>query len=323
MAQPDMYGLLMGDDLTAEEQARLMASTMRGRQDLGELALLTGDPVLSQFGRAAAQRGAGEQGLLNNALGDRAQRRFQAQQQTERLRSSERLGRAPPFVIVTGEGGQQYFVNPRNPGQTAQPVMGPDGKPITKPQAHRPIPQSEREALTDAADQLRSLGSLQSSFKSDFAGGGPLGGLATAGYQWLGSLGSSKMQQDAAWWTDFNRLVDLPERNKVFGASLSSGEKASWEAAKNIKPGSDPKQVQDQLTKMQDILHRKLGARTEALEAEGFNPDAIRALSGSAAPQQAPLPTPSAPAPAGVRETKPGKDGAMYEKTPQGWRKVK
>jgi hypothetical protein len=78
MAELNLYDLLAGGEPSAREQAALMAQRIRGRSGLGELALLTGDPVLGRFGQALTQRGAGDQELLANALTGRAQREFQA-----------------------------------------------------------------------------------------------------------------------------------------------------------------------------------------------------------------------------------------------------
>jgi hypothetical protein len=156
---------------------------------------------------------------------------------------------------------------------------------------------------------VNALTNLESSFKPEFAGQGPAGGLLTQGYQMLGSAGSPAMQQQAAFWADFSRLIDLPQRNKVFGASLSVSEKASWEGAKNIKPGTDPALVRAKLAEMRGILATKLQNIGASLTEEGYDPEAIAKRTGGL--------TAKPVAPAGRRVK--AKDGQWYVETSAGW----
>lgn len=185
-----------------------------------------------------------------------------------------------PAIVVTGADGSQTFVDPRNPKAPGTPVLGPDGKPVVKPKTQRPLQTGDKKTIDDLAGEINALSSLEGQFRPEFAGGGPLGGLATAAYQKIGSAGSSSMQRDAAFWADFSRLIDLPQRNAIFGASLSVGEKASWEGAKNIRPGTAPELVKAKLAEMRQILGRKLQNVGASLEAEGYDRDAIRERSG-------------------------------------------
>jgi hypothetical protein len=217
------------------------------------------------------------------------------------------LVRPPQFQVVVGEGGAQFWADPRNPQAPVRPVMGPDGQPVVKPRATRPIPPSEKNTLQEMTGEARALGALGQRFQPEFAGGGPLGGVATGVYQALGSMGTKGMQEDAAFWSDFQRLVDLPQRNAIFGASLTANEKSSWERAKNVSPKSDPDLVKKTLAEMQAISQRKVSEHGDALLAENFNPDAVRSLTGGLAGGQ---PTQGAGT-VRVRRKSDGKTGAM------------
>jgi hypothetical protein len=149
----DIYSLLMSDEATAAERAQAMSAALRRQRAAGNLALLTGDKVLGNFGQAQLQGAGTQEGLLAQAGQQRAGQAMQREnhvlqralqrEQLERQqgrdaeaarhnRAVEAQGRPPPFVIVSGEGGGQYFVDPRNPRAQAMPVTGPDGKPILK-----------------------------------------------------------------------------------------------------------------------------------------------------------------------------------------------
>jgi hypothetical protein len=65
----------------------------------------------------------------------------------------------------------------------------------------------------------------------------------------------------------------------MFGASLTPGEKASWEGAQNISPKSDPKIVKAAFAKLHGIVERKLRGRGEGLVADGYGADVIGRVS--------------------------------------------
>lgn len=203
-------------------------------------------------------------------------------------------GMMPMPVLVTGEGGvQQVIPDLRQP---TKPVVTPTdatGKPIVKPTATKPLSDKNIETLKDLHGQVQVADDLLAEFKDGFAGKGLTGGAQVALAQELGSTGSPDQQALAKFWANFSKMVDLPERNKTFGASLSTGEKSSWEGAKSIKPGSDPKLVREQLAKMKQIasdVRQRLG---RTLAKDGKNVEAIEEwtgpLGGASAKDQAAL----------------------------------
>jgi hypothetical protein len=158
-----------------------------------------------------------------------------------------------------------------------------------------PLDTSTRNDLVDLTTDIGNLGRLRAGFKPEFAGGGPIGSLVTRAASKAGDLAPPNLQEQAAWWADFQRLVDLPARNKVFGASLSSNESASWEAAKNIKYGSNPELVQTKLAELEAIAQSKLGTIVEQETARGTNAAELDVFKRKTAPQSAQKP--SAPKP--------------------------
>jgi len=296
----------------------------RGR-GIAQLALLSGDPVLGQFGAAQLrdvsareERGAeqqkyrltaalqalkdqqtAEERRLDNARADASQaetRRFHQWQMDN-----------PSLQPVTAQGGQIVGFNPRT--ATTTPVSGPGGGVLQK---DKPLEQGVSKELTALDQELRNIGDVRSAFKPEYAGGGPAGRALTAGAQLLGGLAPEKagslapqLSQEAGnFWSKFDMLVTLPQRNALFGASLTPGEKASFEGAMRIKPGNSPDTIRKALADMEAIAHSKLDSHTAALRQEGYNPGAIEALTQHAAP--------AAP----VRKVIKGK---VYEKTADGW----
>jgi len=320
----DLYGL---DEPSAQDLAKALARQGRERQLLGLIGQLSGDRAISPVARQVQEIGAAVPGQVGDVLEKRAGRlltREQLAQKAAQTKESldfrnlqfgetQRHNRAVenrpqmPLVIQTTEGA---FTMPRTPGATATPVVGPDGKPLMKPKKERVLQTHDKDLLDSLTGEVNALSGLEGSFKPAFAGQGPAGGLLTQGYQVLGSAGTQSMQQQASFWSDFSRLIDLPQRNKVFGASLSAGEKSSWEGAKNIKPGTDPALVQRKLAEMKGILSTKLQNIGASLTEEGYDPDAIAKRTGGL----------TVKAPGGPPQQRAkAKDGKWYVQTPMGW----
>jgi hypothetical protein len=179
-----------------------------------------------------------------------------------------------PEQIVEGDGGALYRVPTKGPDLTPKPIPAPGGKGGAFIKDKDLSPAAGRE-LADLAAEFRNFEALRSSFKDDYAGMGLTGGVQTGLARGLGAAGTSGQQQLAAWWKDFDRLVNLPQRNEMFGASLTPGEKASWEGAQNISPKSDPKIVKAAFAKLHGIVERKIRGRGEALVADGFGAEVI------------------------------------------------
>lgn len=205
-----------------------------------------------------------------------------------KMAESERHNRAmegrPPGMmpIVLGEGGTQYFANPLNPG-TAKQITDEHGNPINKPapaKQPRALTTSDRDKLDALRTQVQAARELAEGFQDSFAGKGFMGAATVAGKQMLGSWGSDADQKEAAWWANFAKWVDLPERNKTFGSSLTATEKGSWEGAKNIKPGADPKLVRAQIARMEKISADAMARRGRSLAKDGFTAEAIEEYTG-------------------------------------------
>jgi hypothetical protein len=241
---------------------------------------------------------------------------------TGRMKAADELkqreaGQHGGMQLVVGADGQYYYVDPRNPAAPAKPVVGPNGASLSKPKpAVKPpkpaatprLSSGDKDKFQELTDAVTSIDGLASKFKDEYAGDSFLGGAKTTVGQVLGAAAPKPLQERTAFWADFKMLLDLPQRNKTFGSSLSASEKASWESAKNIREGADPSVVRSKFSELSQIAHRHLNARKESAIAEGYVPEAVEALSrtgGTTVPAVAP------------RRVKM-QDGTIWEEQPDG-----
>lgn len=284
--------------LRGEEHRMTLAGLLRKQeqeQRLAEIYRQHADKP-DAVGSALMREGFGAEGLalIQRAAQAEAARQeaiAKAENEKRRLTETERHHRemekrpsgSPPLTIITGADGTYHMIDPRRPQAPAVAVTDAQGKPVAKalPQkASKPLNLGDRDRLEALHGQARAADELLSRFKDTYAGKGFLGGSIVAGKQALGSWAPGSAQEEAAFWADFGKMVDLPERNKTFGASLTEGEKRAWEGAKNIKPGASPAVVRAAMEKMKEIAQQAAQRRGRSLVADGFNPEAIEQFTG-------------------------------------------
>lgn len=145
-------------------------------------------PILSQLDPMAAYGMMGQTAERGAAREERQmsreeQRKFLAEQQArdiasrfdlqkQRTEDAERMRlmiaatrpapQPTPLQIITGQNGEQFFIDPRNPGAVAQPVMGPSGQ-IIKQQGAGHLTEGEGKGtaflgqMTAASDQIAKI----------------------------------------------------------------------------------------------------------------------------------------------------------------------
>lgn len=77
--------------------------------------------------------------------------------------------------------------------------------------------------------------------------------------------------------------MDNVIRNNLFGASLTEGEKAAYNRT-TISPGMDPKEIQKNLGRRQDVMRGALQRYIAGLKAGGWSGQEVDALVGDQAP---------------------------------------
>lgn len=209
-----------------------------------------------------------------------------------------------PYTIVVGPDENLYRIPTRGKDAMPQAVPSPKGGGGFKKDVD--LSTAESKDFSELASEFRNMEQLKSRFRDEYAGKGLTGGAE----QWLagklGSAGTRGQQEFAKFWADFARLVDLPQRNAIFGASLTETEKSSWEQAKNIKPGTDPAIVRQAFDDLMEIVKRRLSMRGEAAISRGVGAQEVGAATGGV------VGTPGENAPP-VRKFTRGPDGKLVE----------
>ena len=209
-----------------------------------------------------------------------------AQLAMDRSRQSEADARA-----ARAEARQQAAADRQEREWAA--AHNPDGSPKLPPKTSKQLPVNAANDLEKAVDAYRSLNRAINGFQDDYAGNTLTGGLENTAQRLLGT----GTQGQAQWWADF-AATDNVLRNALFGASLTAGEKAAYEAT-SIKPNMTPAEIRANLSRRMELAQGKLTRRTAYLKANGYDPDAVDALVGTeeglAAPPPSKKPTTSFP----------------------------
>lgn len=140
-------------------------------------------------------------------------------------------------------------------------------------QAAGRLPGDKEKELREAVDIATSLERADGSFNPNYLGlGSSLENFAQSYVDGIGTPGQR------AWWADFKRTDNI-ERNALFGASLSGGEKAAY-AATTITPDMTPEQARLNIAKRKEIVQAGLARYRDYLVKSGYNSEAIDALMG-------------------------------------------
>jgi hypothetical protein len=223
------------------DKAALAAMTegLRKQQSAANLGMLSGDEVLAPMGanlagqvdrdlklKMASDEKAAQRQLTQDYYNQSTQERALARSlQQERLEETKRhnLAMEQASILRASAAGRKI------PPATIQ---------------------RETEELVGS---VYNLNNLIGSFKDDYANNTkfPFEGTLS---NTLGKYGAgSQAQKDQSlWWSEYQRIYELPVRNKMFGSALTPSEQENWEKA-NISPNSPPEVIKAGLASMQRI----------------------------------------------------------------------
>lgn len=149
-----------------------------------------------------------------------------------------------------------------------------DGKPLTA---------AQEKAALELGSNRSNLQMLTDTFKDDYAGDirstvqRKLGEAA-------GGLAPQSTQDMTRWWANQAMFDELPQRHEMFGATLTAGEKASWNSAA-INPNMSPKMIRERLAIRSKIYDDAEGRMRGSAVAGGRSGKQFDAATGNA-PQQ-------------------------------------
>jgi len=278
--------------------------------------MMSGDPVSSnmasqlqaQGARAGAQRVQGLQG----ALQARAQSRDVGQRQTTlqaaRVKSQQdasNLARQQSEADYTRDRADEIedlkfkrqqamdlaeLRNQRVTSQTSKEKARQDRQERRFRMAHHKTQQPKdlgptlSKSLHEKATTITHMDDSLKSFKDEYASDvGIVGRAQNIISSELGVSTSKAMDEQAAWWRDYKRFIELVERHEFFGATLTKGENISWKQAE-IQIGMKPSEIRKNLAKRGQMMKDLLTEYAEGITISKKNPNAVRALVEGALP---------------------------------------
>lgn len=141
---------------------------------------------------------------------------------------------------------------------------------------------ADRRDLTEGAGLVGNVRGLMKSFQDRYAapqvfgksipGARPLANTVSA----MG-LGTESMDEAQQWWAESDRLYNLFQRNKLFGATLTSNEMKAWAQA-NANKNMKPAQVKAMLQSILDVAEKELGSNVSGFLEGGYDEGQINAL---------------------------------------------
>ena len=229
----------------------------------------------------------------------------------------EKPREAPSGYRYNAEGNVEFIPGgPADPAIIAQESAARRG-------GEKTFPEGAANKLTEDVGQVEALTRALNGFQDDFAGSFLAG--AESALQGVGLDFGMATPGQRNWWADFNSTDNII-RNKLFGSTLTDGEKAAY-LATTIAPSSDPQIIKENLQKRLDIIKKATERRYNRYIAAGYNPAEVDATVGDVdfriLPEEAPTDTgagtgaePGTEAELVEFETNPdlvvGKDGKVY-----------
>ncbi len=195
------------------------------------------------------------------------------------------VGQAPPSVrgdIARGaiSEAQAQYAAPTAAADASKAQADAAKAQIDLERAQRgvPLPDHAEAVLVDGASTLQTLSSLMSTYRPEY--GGNLAGDIENRLQSLNAGIGTPGQRE--WWANMRRM-DAVQRNVLFGASLTAGEKAAWDAT-TVAPNMSPEVIKQNLTKRALVAQGALARRQASNIAAGYSQPQIAAVVADVAP---------------------------------------
>lgn len=277
----DLYSSLIGAAPTKKEQAAELAAALRRRRSYGEIGMLTGDKVLSPYGQGlvkSADQYADQFQDIRQKDTDNAQTKSYQDAQIGHMGSVlKESARSHDMSDATTRRGQDMMLEAaRLRAEAARLKAAAGGKPPK-------FTVTDRHDLEQGATLIANMRGLKDTFKDTF-GGVTAGGMTIPGARGLANtlaangLAPTKNSEDAQnWWAASSRLYDLYNRNKLFGATLTTNEMKAWAEA-NTNKNMKPEQIKGMLDQIINLGSKELKSKIDFFQKGGYNPDQIDAI---------------------------------------------
>lgn len=277
----DLYESLIGAAPTKKEQVAELAAALRRRRSFGELGMLTGDRVLSPVGqnlvKSADQYADQFQDTRQKDTDNAQTKAYQDAQMGQMSGVLKESMRSHDMSDATTRRGQDLALEAaRLRAEAARLRATAGGKPPK-------FTVTDRHDLEQGATLVANMRGLKDTFKDDY-GGVTMGGVTVPGARALANtlsangLAPTKHAQAAQnWWAASSRLYDLFNRNKLFGATLTTNEMKAWAEA-NTNKNMNGAQIKSMLDQIINLGSKELKSKIEFFQSGGYNPDQIDAI---------------------------------------------
>jgi hypothetical protein len=163
----------------------------------------------------------------------------------------------------------------------------------------KPLQRFQYEGYNGLVDEVHQMESWLQEFEKNkhLYGKGPLSNARASMGSMLGGVADENTRKLTELERNRQRFDDLPQRHKLFGATLSSGEKSSWAGA-SINPGMSPKDIEAFMRERLSKAKRALKALPKEWEAshETSGLDEYRKTIGVELDEDPPTKAPGVPA---------------------------
>lgn len=148
-----------------------------------------------------------------------------------------------------------------------------------KTQQPKSLSNSEATQLKDGNKMIKIMADNLATFKDSYVTpqAGLIGRMENLASQEFGMFTSKETDEQAAWWEQYKRFIELVERHEFFGATLTKGENQSWKQAE-INMGMKPDKLRANLNKRIERLKEVLDSYAYAVTVSRKNPKAVSAL---------------------------------------------
>lgn len=274
-----IYDDLIGGAPTDKEKVAEVAAALRRRRSYGELGMLSGDKVLGKYGQGLVKEADDYASQLQDTrrhdIDDKQTKAYQDSQIEHMGSVLKETMRGRDMADATTRRGQDlsYLATQLRAAAAAKKAATTKAPKFTV---------SDRRDLQEGASLVANMRQLQEGFKPEFSGA-KLAGVTVPGGRALmntlsaAGLGSKDMDESQKWWSESERLYDLFNRNKLFGATLTTNEMKAWanaNASKNMKA----EQIGTFLKSVTDNAERELSSKMDFFKAGGYNEDQIGAI---------------------------------------------
>lgn len=269
----DIYSAILGEPTSDREKLMMVADQLRKRQTLGQLGQITGDRVLAPMGAGMVKQATQQA----EDIGSRAeQARYRKYQEGASLRTDERERAAQAWRerdAVLERALRRELEAARNATVIEAARIRESGDDKKK---YRPMTFKQVQDATNMYLDAQNMGEIVSGFKDEYAGmkvpyARALTNSLAANVPLLTPKSAEKAQN---WWATFNQIYTLPERNELFGATLTDNEQAEWKR-NAISENMTAEQIRERLNWYETKRREKLPIMARNLKAANYDPELI------------------------------------------------